>query len=155
MASCENNLQIFRSVVVESGGQSYLLYPPLSRTRSYTVSTSGKRKKVCPQVVMGESTGLTSVLSCKMPFIVTSNIDKVDPATRKLIRKHVMRGKKRKKTDRSGADSMQDHRLLIMLQEVVDMYTILQPGCFGTYRYFVDFPDQVEPSILRSMEQGA
>jgi len=65
---------------------------------------------------MGESIGPASGLSCKMPFIVSSNIDRVDPATRKLIRRHVMRGKKRKKADRPGAaglvsaDSIQNHR---------------------------------------------
>lgn len=111
---------------------------------------------------MGESIGPASGLSCKMPFIVSSNIDKVDPATRKLIRRHVMRGKKRKKADGPGAagpasaDSIQNHRRTeIRLQEVLDMYTLLQPGCFGRHRYFVDFPNEIEPSILWNMEQGA
>lgn len=100
----------------------------------------------------------------KMPFIVSSNIDKVDPATRKLIRRHVMRGKERKKADRPGAaglisvDSIQNRNhstRMIRLQEVLDMYTLLQPGCSGTHRYFVDFPNEVEPSILWNMKQGA
>ncbi len=110
---------------------------------------------------MGESIGPASGLLCKMPFIVSSNIDKVDPATRKLIRRHVMRGKKRKKADRPGAaglalaDSIQNHRTQIRLQEILDMYILLQPGCFGTHRYFVDFPNEIEPSILWNMEQGA
>ena len=110
---------------------------------------------------MGESIGPASGLSCKMPFIVSSNIDKVDPATRKLIRRHVMRRKKRKKADRPGAaglasaDSIQNHRTQISLQEVLDMYTLLQTRCFGTHRYFVDFPNEIEPSILWNMEQGA
>ncbi|MCJ1472281.1 hypothetical protein MMC13_000928 [Lambiella insularis] len=91
-----------------------------------------------------------------MPFIVSSNIDKVDPATRKIIRRHVMRGKKRKKADRPGratADSMQNHRTRIGLQEVLDMYALLQPGCFGTHRYFVDFPTEIEPSFFWNMER--
>jgi hypothetical protein len=103
---------------------------------------------------MGESIGLASGLSRKMPFIVSSNIDKVGPATRKLIRRHVMRGKKRKRAGRpdlASSDSIQNHRL----REVLDMYTLLQPGCFGTHRYFVDFPNEVESSILWNMEQGA
>ena len=110
---------------------------------------------------MGESIGSTSGLSPMMPFIVSSNIDKVDPATRKLIRRHVMRGKKRKKADRPEAagfvlaDSIQNHRTQTRLQEVLDMYTLLQPGCFGTHRYFVDFSNEIEPSILWNMEQGA
>ena len=110
---------------------------------------------------MDESIGPASGLSCKMPFIITSNIDKVDPATRKLIRRHVMRGKKMKKTDRPGAvglvsaDSIQNHRTQIRLQQVLDMYTLLQPGSFGTHPYFVDFPNETEPSILWKMEQGA
>ena len=110
---------------------------------------------------MGGSTEPASGLSCKMPFIVSSNIDKVDPATRKLIRRHVMRGKRKKRADRPGAaglaapDAIQNHRRQIGLQEVLDMYTLLQPGCFGAHRYFVDFPDEIEGSILWNMEQGA
>ena len=110
---------------------------------------------------MGESTGPASGLSCKMSFIVSSNLDKVDPATRKLIRRHVMQGRKRKKADRrvaagvAPADWIQNHGRQIGLQEVLDMYTILQPECFGTHRYFVDFPNEIEPSVLWSIEQGA
>lgn len=113
---------------------------------------------------MVESTGPASGMSRKMLFIVSSNIDKADPATRILIRRHVMRGKKRKKADRPGAagpasadsiQKLQKHRTQARLQEVLDMYTRLQPGCFGTHRYFVDFPDEIEPSILWNMEQGA
>lgn len=110
---------------------------------------------------MGESIGPASSLSCKMPFIVSSNIDKADPATRKLIRRHVMRVKKMKKAGRPGAaglastDSNQNHRTQIRIQELLDMYTLLQPGCTGTRRSFVDFPEKIEPSILWNMEQGA
>ena len=97
-----------------------------------------------------------------MLFIVLSNINKVDPSIRKLIRRHVMRGKKRKKADRSGAigltstDSIQNHRTQpeIRLQDVIDMYALLQPGCFGVHRYFIDYPDEIEASILWNIEQG-
>jgi hypothetical protein len=104
---------------------------------------------------MGESIGQASGLSCKMPFIVSANIDKVDPATRKLIRRHVMRGKKRKRAGLASADSIQKPRTQIRLQEVLDMYTRMQHDCFGTHRYFVDFPIEIEPSIIWKMQQGA
>lgn len=106
---------------------------------------------------MGESIMPASGLLCQMPFIVSSNIDKVDPTTRKLIRRHVMRGNKRKRraAGLASADSIQKHRTQVKLQEVLEMYTLLQPGCFGTHRYFVDFPNEIEPSILWNMEQGA
>jgi hypothetical protein len=110
---------------------------------------------------MGESVGPASGLSSMMPFIVSSNIDKVDAGTRKLIRRHVMRGKKKKKDDRPrvaglvSTDSTQSHRMQVRLQEVLDMYTLLQPGCLGPHQYFVDFPNQIEPSIIWNMEQGA
>lgn len=163
----EGEQRIWRSVRIlrqpsqklQSGRKtSFLPLSSTSRTPNHPVTTSSKQQKTCQEVEMGESIGPASGLSCAAPFIVASNIDKVDPATRKLIRRHVMRGKKRKKAGGPGAAGLaliQNHGRQIRLQEVLDMYTQLQPGCFGTHRYFVDFPDEIDPSILWHMGQGA
>ena len=72
-----------------------------------------------------------------------------------------MRGKKKKKAGRPRiagfvwTDSTRKHGTQIRLEEVLDMYKQVQPGCFGIQRYFVDFPDEIEPSIIWKMEQGA
>jgi hypothetical protein len=52
---------------------------------------------------MGETGGPAPRLSCEMPFIISSNVDKFDQATRRRIRSHVMRGKKMRKTNRPAA----------------------------------------------------
>ena len=109
---------------------------------------------------MGEAIGLIAGLPCNMPFIVSSNIDKLDPTTRKFISRHVMRGKKKRKAHVTGAvgiasaDPMQNGRIPPRLQEVLDMYKEIQPGCFGTQQRFVDFPGESEASVLWDIEQG-
>lgn len=93
-----------------------------------------------------------------MPFIVSSNVDGVDQATRKLIRSHVMRGKKQKKhllraqTDHGFTNTTQ--KVQLKLHEVIDMHMLLQPGRVGTYMYFVDYPSEMEPSMLMKMAHG-
>ncbi|KAI0124993.1 hypothetical protein BJ170DRAFT_635930 [Xylariales sp. AK1849] len=98
--------------------------------------------------------------TCRMPFIVSPNADKFDQGTRKLIRSHVMRGKKVKRTNNklgvaglASADSTHNHRTQTKIQDVISMYTLLQPGRFGTRLYFVDFPSEIEPSVLWDMGQ--
>jgi hypothetical protein len=94
-----------------------------------------------------------------MPFIVSSNIDGVDQATRKLIRSHVMRGKKQKRTkgrpqaDRKPIKPTQNTQ--VKLQDVIDRYMILQPGRVGTHMYFMDYPSDIEPSMLLKMAEGS
>ncbi|KAI1074918.1 hypothetical protein F5B20DRAFT_573754 [Whalleya microplaca] len=78
----------------------------------------------------------------------------LDQATRKLIRSHVMRGKKHKRRGVSGfAPTNLVQRPQVKLQEAVDMYTSLQPGRIGTELYFVDFPREIEPSVILNMAQ--
>lgn len=70
-----------------------------------------------------------------------------------------MRGKKKEKSAKSIVGGLLSpgptakHRTQVPLREVVDMYTSLQPGCFGTRMY--DYPPEMDPSMLRKMEQGA
>lgn len=93
-----------------------------------------------------------------MPFIVSRNVDKLDNTTRMLIRRHVMSGKKKQKPAKSVAAGLLSagpttkHRTQVDLREVIDMYTSLQPGCFGTRIY--DYPPEMDPSMLRKMQQG-
>ncbi|KAK8076519.1 hypothetical protein PG994_003791 [Apiospora phragmitis] len=99
-----------------------------------------------------------------MPFIVSSNCDKADPATRKLIRSHVMRGKKKKRkskryapkgTDVIGIGTSNDliQRDRVNLEAVLEMYTPLIPGRFGTRLCFADLPDEIDPSVIMQMIQ--
>ncbi|KAI1087099.1 hypothetical protein F5B19DRAFT_90877 [Rostrohypoxylon terebratum] len=93
-------------------------------------------------------------LPSSMPFIISSSHDTVDPATRRLIRSHVMKGKKHKRRGTAGfspANPIQSTQ--IELNEVINMYMSLQPGRLGTHLYFVDLPAQMEPSIILKMTQ--
>jgi hypothetical protein len=100
-----------------------------------------------------------SFSSTRMLFIVSSNLEKVDSATRKLIRSHVMRGKKREK-----GHPDKDHRTMsqatmtgriqvapVSLEEVIQTYAPLVPGRVGSDLSFVEFADEVEPSMLLKM----
>lgn len=105
-----------------------------------------------------ESRG-SSVSSARMPFIISSNVEKADPATRKLIRSHVMRGKKQKRgrpdkgqrTTSWGTMAGRTHSVRIKLEEVIEMYTPLVPGRVGSDLSFVEFADEIEPSMLLNM----
>lgn len=102
----------------------------------------------------------TAASSSTLPFIAWSAASGVDEATRKAIRSHVMRGKKKRKikckvplvkkrSDGAASD------IRIELQDVVDMQVALQPGYFSNRLYFVDFPSEIEPSMLVKMAQGS
>lgn len=103
-----------------------------------------------------------------MPFIVTSNGDKANPTTRRLIRSHVMRGKKKKKkkttsdnpfldemdvhgTDSSTGPIRRDH---INVEELFKVHMPLLPGRLGTRLYYMDFPDDINSSVIMQMIQG-
>lgn len=97
-----------------------------------------------------------SSLPSRMPFIVSSGVEKADPTTRKLIRSHVMRGKKQKKRSTAGlAPTYPIQRPQVELREVIDIYTSVQPGRLGTRVYFVDFPAEIEPAMMLKMAQGS
>ena len=111
-----------------------------------------------PRHLTDEPTHLAARTSCTMPFIVSSNLEAVDPATRKLIRSHVMRGKKRKKAkERARHDQNPDNavsRSRVEAQDVIDMYKTIQPGRVGARLYFVDFPPEINSSMLLKMAEG-
>lgn len=94
-----------------------------------------------------------------MPFIVSSNLDGFDQVTRKQIRSHVMRGKKMRKTNRLGTTGLVPaglaHGQTIKIEDLIGMCTLLQPSRFGTRVYSVDFPGEIEASVLWNAEQGA
>ncbi|KAK6822722.1 hypothetical protein PG989_001610 [Apiospora arundinis] len=96
-----------------------------------------------------------------MPFIVSLNDEKANPTTRKLIRSHVMRGKKKKKKHGSkpeeprgaGSSGGPIQRAGVNLEEVVELYMPLLPGRFGMRLYYIDFPDEIDPSVIMQMFQ--
>jgi hypothetical protein len=108
---------------------------------------------------MDESSHQMRFVPAEMPFIVLlPDSGKADQSTRKLIRSHVMRGRNPKRAKRRSvvgrASSHPIQRIKVTLHEVVTMYTSLQPQGVGTHLYFVDFPSEIEPSILMGMAQG-
>jgi len=108
-------------------------------------------------------TGGSSGSSARMPFIITSNAEKADPATRKLIRSHVMRGKKQKKARRDKGQQTTGGRTMpvrtqagrVKLEEVIETYTPIPPGRVGSDLSVVEFAAEIEPSILQNMIKGS
>ena len=86
----------------------------------------------------------------RMQFIVSSDTNKFDPVTRKLIRSHVMRGKKTKKP-RAQVQARKPLAAPVKLQDVVESCAAGLPGRVGSDVSFVDFADEVEPSLLLKM----
>ncbi|OTA61487.1 hypothetical protein K449DRAFT_330998 [Hypoxylon sp. EC38] len=104
-----------------------------------------------------------STASAWMPFIVSSNIEKADPATRKLIRSYARRGKTQK-----GGNHTENHRMAnlgtmaghthiarVELEDVVEIYTPLVPGRIGSDLCFIEFPEEIDPSIILNMAKGS
>lgn len=94
------------------------------------------------------------------PFIVNSNSPKADPATRKLIRSYVMRGRTRKK--RVAHDEIQSmitwrtatSRIqlpLAELREAIRAYTPLVPGRVGSDISCTGFVDEIEPFVFANL----
>ncbi|RDW57388.1 hypothetical protein BP5796_12838 [Coleophoma crateriformis] len=81
-------------------------------------------------------------------FISSSDIEKADPTTRKLIRSHVMRGRKWKTSGPSKVQRVPIRRTMaartpavqVQLQELFDKYTQLVPGRVGSDFSCIDFP---------------
>lgn len=100
--------------------------------------------------------GVPSAPSVTLSFISASTAEKADPATRKLIRSHVMRGRKRKNGVRNkdqGKVNLQitaarPKAMQVKLEEVLQGYTPLVPNRIGSDFSFIDFPDEIEPSIV-------
>lgn len=97
-------------------------------------------------------------------FIVSSNVEKVDPGTRKLIRSHVMRGKKQKKTC-PGTRAKRETSLAnmldrtptapISLEQVMNTYALLVPRTIGSDWSFAEFSDEREPLMALNMANGS
>ncbi|OTA82011.1 hypothetical protein M434DRAFT_17168 [Hypoxylon sp. CO27-5] len=100
-----------------------------------------------------------STASAWMPFIVSSNIEKADPATRKLIRSHARRGKTQKRGNHTESHRMANPGTMtghtqiarVELEDVVEIYTPLVPGRIGSDLCFIEFPEEIDPSIISNM----
>uniref|UniRef100_A0A8H7K9A6 Uncharacterized protein n=1 Tax=Bionectria ochroleuca TaxID=29856 RepID=A0A8H7K9A6_BIOOC len=95
----------------------------------------------------------------EMPFIVSRDLEKADAATRKLIRSHVMQGKKKRARPRK---SMQVQAVVIqpipkaeseatLAEEMRHRYTTSMPRRVGSDLSFIDFADDIELSMLLNM----
>jgi hypothetical protein len=101
--------------------------------------------------------------SDRMPFIIKSNVEKADPATRKLIRSHVMRGKKQKRGRRDKGQQTTSGKTMpgrtqagrVKLEEVLKTYTPILPGRIGSDLSVVEFAAEIEPSMLQNMIRGS
>ncbi|CAG9985616.1 unnamed protein product [Clonostachys byssicola] len=92
----------------------------------------------------------------EMPFIVSRDLEKADATTRKLIRSHVMQGKKKRVRPRK---SIQVQAVVIqpipkaeseatLAEEMRHRYTISLPRRVGSDLSFIDFADDIELSML-------
>lgn len=94
-------------------------------------------------------------------FIVSHGLEKPDPATRKLIRRHVMRGKKQTKIpiNKSQRKNNQEKRKICIkspyvgLEQVAKMYTPI-PERIGSDFSLFGLADEVESSILSNITKG-
>ncbi|KAH7202861.1 uncharacterized protein BKA55DRAFT_658166 [Fusarium redolens] len=92
------------------------------------------------------------------PFIVSSNLENVDAVTRKLIRSHVMRGKKKKKVRpdkgqptigrRARTMAVCTQTARVKLEEVGSLYTSLIPSRVGSDLSFAEFAADIELPML-------
>lgn len=95
-----------------------------------------------------------------MLFVVSSNFERVDPATRKLIRSHARRVKSSKSRRRDeGNKSNTPCRVSVTpvkLEEVVEevLHKYVLPGRIGSDLSFVEFTDEIEPSIAFNIIKG-
>ena len=92
-----------------------------------------------------------------MLFIVSSDVKKADPATRKLIKSHAMQGIKKKR--RQFAKVLETpialpRTLPVMLEETIETCAPALPGRIGSDLSFVEFADEIEPSILLNIVKG-
>ncbi|CAH0043372.1 unnamed protein product [Clonostachys solani] len=100
----------------------------------------------------------------EMPFIVSRDLEKADATTRKLIRSHVMQGRKKRVRPRK---SMQVQAVVIhsipkeveseptLAEEMRHRYTTSMPRRVGSDLSFIDFADDIELSMLLNMTKIA
>lgn len=101
----------------------------------------------------------SSCSSDGMPFIISSNVEKVDPATRQLIRSHVMQGKKKKRSGPNKAQRMARWAIMddrsdatpFELEEAIKAYAQIVPDRVGSDTSFIEFADEIEPSMRLNM----
>lgn len=84
----------------------------------------------------------------KRVFIVSNGVDKADLATRKLIRSHVMRGKKQKKNTGQETKMVQPSFPRVKVEEVTELYTPMVPSRVGGDFSFIQAADDIDPSTL-------
>ncbi|KAH9905446.1 hypothetical protein F4778DRAFT_708673 [Xylariomycetidae sp. FL2044] len=96
----------------------------------------------------------------RMPFIVSSNLEKADPETRKLIRAHVRRGKglkeeggrARKPANHQASTLVRGRAVKFNLQEGLKAYCASRiPIRVGSDLSFIQTADEIEPCILMNI----
>jgi hypothetical protein len=92
-----------------------------------------------------------------MLFVVSLDVKKADPATRKLIRSHAMKGIKK---NRRRVVKVQEtlsalpHAAPVMLENPIETCGPALPGRVGSDLSFVEFADEIEPSMLLNIVKG-
>jgi hypothetical protein len=95
--------------------------------------------------------------SISMLFIVSSDIKKADPATRKLIRSHAMQGIKKKRRRVVRVQSVPDalpSTTSVTLEKAAEICAPALPGRVGSDLSFVEFAAEMEQSILLNIVNG-
>ena len=98
----------------------------------------------------------------ELPFFVSSNVEKADPATRKQIRSHAMRGRKQKSLRhqknalrcQNETTSNPVETTLARPEDVLRSYTPPMPYSIGSDLAFSTFAEDLEPSLLLNIIKG-
>lgn len=93
-----------------------------------------------------------------MLFIVSSDVEKADPATRKLIRSHAMQGIKKQRRRRllnvQATVNDPSSSAKAVLEAEIGAYASGIPRCIGSDLSFVECVHGVEPSMLLNIVKG-
>ncbi|VUC37991.1 unnamed protein product [Clonostachys rosea] len=99
----------------------------------------------------------------EMPFIISRDLEKADAITRKLIRSHVMQGKKKRVPPRNNIQAQavvlqsipKADPEVTLAEEMRDRYTTSIPRRVGSDLSFIDFADDIELSMVLNMTKIA
>jgi hypothetical protein len=128
----------------------------------------GKQLEIMPSQTHSDKMVAPGGSSTSMPFIVSRSADKADAATRKLIRSHVMRGKKQNRLrpskrqlqllekEQSRTKSARPARHVRVVPvgteelqlELICHYAAPIPRRVGSDFSFVEFADDIEPEMV-------
>ena len=100
--------------------------------------------------------GTVAVAPAEMPFFVSLDVRKADPATRKLIRSHAMRGRKQKRVQPSSrvVGNGRVEAEAVDLGVIPRIYTPPTLSRIGSDLSFTTFPEDLELSMLLNITKS-